>query len=167
LLSLFVSFTIIPLLSSRFGKLEHLTGKNMFERFILWFEQQLDRFTQWITGLLKWCLGHKTVTMLVSIGLLLASFMLVGKGYIGGEFIPKGDRGEFIVLLELPKDASVEQTNQAAWKAEAFLQQQPEVSRLITTVGQSSEDGFGSSQTTAYKAEITVKMLPENEIRRA
>src|SRR5690606_12418219 len=37
LLSLFVSFTIIPLLSSRFGKLEHLTGKNVFQRFILWF----------------------------------------------------------------------------------------------------------------------------------
>ncbi len=163
MLSLFVSFTIIPLLSSRFGKLEHLTGKNMFERFILWFEKQLDRFTQWVTGLLRWCLGHKTITLLVSVGMLFASFMLVGKGYIGGEFIPKGDRGEFIVLLELPKDASIEQTNQATWKAEDFLQQQPEVRKLITTVGQSSEDGFGSSQSTAYKAEITVKMVPEGE----
>ncbi len=163
LLSLFVSFTIIPLLSSRFGKLEHLTGKNVFQRFILWFEGRLDAFTGWITNLLKWCLGHKRITVLVSLVAFFASLMLVGKGYVGGEFIPKGDRGEFIVLLELPKDASVEQTNQAALKAEHFLQSQPEVRSLITTVGQSSEDGFGSSQTTAYKAEITVKMVPEKE----
>jgi HAE1 family hydrophobic/amphiphilic exporter-1 len=56
LLSLLASFTIIPWLSSRFGKLEHLTGKNWFEKFILWFEGLIDKFTHWITGILEWCL---------------------------------------------------------------------------------------------------------------
>lgn len=164
MLSLLSSFMIVPLLSSRFGKLEHITGKNIFEKFILWFEKQLQRFTDWMTGILKWALVHKTITIIGSLVLLVASFMLIGKGYIGGEFIPKGDRGQFIVMLEMPKDASVEQSNQATRKAEQYLSKKPEVTRLITTVGQTSEDGFGNSQSTAYKSEITV-MLVEPEHR--
>lgn len=159
MLSLLSSFMIVPLLSSRFGKLEHITGKNLFEKFILWFERQLTKFTEWMTGILKWALNHKRWAIIAAIVLLIASFMLVGKGYIGGEFIPKGDRGQFIVVLEMPKDASVEQSNQATRKAEALLSKQKEVTRLITTVGQTSEDGFGTSQSTAYKSEITVMMV--------
>ena len=149
MLSLLSSFMIVPLLSSRFGKLEHITGKNVFGKFILWFEAQLTKFTNWMTGLLKWALAHKAITLIAAVGLLFASFMLLGKGYIGGEFIPKGDRGQFIVMLEMPKDASVEQTNLATRTAEKYLNKKPEITRLITTVGQTSEDGFGNSQSTA------------------
>ncbi|WP_282456807.1 efflux RND transporter permease subunit [Chitinophaga sedimenti] len=49
MLSLLASFMIVPLLSSRWGKLEHMTGKNIFEKFILWFERQLEKFTNWMT----------------------------------------------------------------------------------------------------------------------
>ncbi len=163
MLSLLSSFMIVPLLSSRFGKLEHITGKNFFEKFILWFERQLQKFTDWMTGILKWALNHKAITLVVAIGLLILSFMLIGKGYIGGEFIPKGDRGQFIVVLEMPKDASVEQTNQATRKAEQYLSKKKEITRLITTVGQTSEDGLGTSQSTAYKAEITVMLVDAEE----
>ncbi len=166
MLSLLASFTIVPLLASRFGKLTHLTGKNIFEKFILWFERQLDKFTRWMTGLLKWALAHKTITIVGSIALLLASFQLIKRGYIGGEFIPNGDRGQFIVMLEMPKDASLEQTNQATRKVEQILDKKKEVTSLITTVGQTSEDGFGASQSTAYKAEVTV-MLVDQHLRDA
>ncbi|GEP95059.1 efflux RND transporter permease subunit [Chitinophaga cymbidii] len=166
MLSLLASFMIVPLLASRFGKLEHLTGKNLFEKFILWFEKQLNKFTQWMTGMLKWALAHKTITLVGAVLLLIASFQLVGRGYIGGEFIPQGDRGQFIVMLEMPKDASLEQTNLATRKAEQILDKKTEVTSLITTVGQTSEDGFGTSQSTAYKAEITV-MLVDQHLRPA
>jgi HAE1 family hydrophobic/amphiphilic exporter-1 len=164
MLSLLVSFTVVPWLSSRFGKLEHLTGKNPFEKFILWFEKQLTNFTAWMTTLLRWSLAHKAITLGVTLTLLIVSFMLIGMGYVGGEFIPKGDRGQFIVALELPKDASLETTNQMTMKAEAILQRQPLITALTTTVGQSSDGGgTGTSQATAYKAEITVTMVPEKE----
>jgi HAE1 family hydrophobic/amphiphilic exporter-1 len=159
MLSLLSSFMIVPLLSSRFGRLEHITGKNWFEKFILWFEAQLSKFTNWMTAILRWALAHKAITLIVAVGLLFASFMLLGKGYIGGEFIPKGDRGQFIVMLEMPKDASVDQTNLATRTAEKYLNKKPEITRLITTVGQTSEDGFGNSQSTAYKSEITVMLV--------
>lgn len=162
LLSLLASFTIVPLLFSRFGKLEHIEGKNFFERFILWFEKQLKKFTHWITGILNWSLNHKLITLLLVFTLFLGSCGLLGAGFIGTEFFPKSDKGEFLVQIELPKDASIEMSNRFAQQAEDFLTQQPEVAQLITTVGQATGD-FGSSQATAYKAEINVKLVERNQ----
>ena len=163
-LSLLASFTIVPLLASRIGKLEHMTGKNLFEKFIMWFERMLERFTHWMSGMLQWCLRNRLVTLAICTVLLFSSFFLVGLGYIGGEFIPNGDRGQFIVALELPKDASVQQTNQATLKAEAYLAKQPEITSMITVVGQASADNFGgTSQSVAYESEITVHLVDESK----
>lgn len=159
LLSLLSSFTIVPWLSSRFGKLEHLTGKTIFGKIILGFEKGLDRFTNWISGILTWSLRHKRITLGVVLVLFFSSFYLVGAGYVGSEFFSKSDRGEFLVQLELPKDAAIEQTNQLTQKAEEYLKNKVEIIDLITTVGQTSE-GLGASQSTAYKSEIKVKLVP-------
>ncbi|MGO4772753.1 efflux RND transporter permease subunit [Flavobacterium sp. W22_SRS_FK3] len=161
LFSLLASFTIIPWLSSRFGKLEHLEGKNVFERVILGFEEYLTRFTNWVTRLLNWCLDHYFKTIAVVLVLFFGTiFSLFGGGFIGGEFFAKSDSGEFLVQIEMPKDASLEQTNFMTQKAEAYLKNEEYVESQITTVGQTSE-GMGASQATAYKAEIDVKMIDQ------
>jgi hydrophobic/amphiphilic exporter-1 (mainly G- bacteria), HAE1 family len=162
LLSLLSSFTIVPWLSSRFGKLEKITGNTFFGKVILRFEKGLFNFTNWITGILQWSLAHKKTTLGVVFGLLIASFVLVGKGFIGAEFFAKSDRGEFLVQIELPKDASIERTNATAQAAEKYLQTKTGITRLITTVGQSS-DGQGGTQATPYKAEIAVQLVPKQE----
>ena len=162
LFSLLASFTIIPWLSSRFGKLEHIEGKNVFGRIILGFEKQLTRFTNWISGLLEWCLNHCKTTLLVVLVLFFGSVALVPAGFIGGEFFAHSDSGEFLVQIELPKDASLEQSNFMTQKAEAYLNTQEYIKSLITKVGQTSE-GMGSSQATAYKAEIDVKMIDQKD----
>lgn len=161
-LSLLSSFTLIPWLSSRFGKLEHLTGKNLFEKTILAFEKGLETFTHWVTSILKWCLGHKRWTLLIVVILFFSSIGLLVAGFIGGEFFPKMDRGQFLVQMELPKDASVEQSNLLTQKAEDYLSKQKEIEGLITTVGQTSE-GMGATQSTAYKAEIKVTLVDRSE----
>ncbi len=161
LLSLLSSFTIVPWLSSRFGKLEHLTGKNLFEKFILWFEKILNNFTNWVADLLKWCLkskGTKIVSILGAVFLLISSFSLLPLGYIGTAFFPKIDKGEFLVQVELPKDASIEQTNQKTIEIERYLRDKSEIVDMITTVGQQS-GGMGASQATAYQAEIDVILV--------
>ncbi|RZM26867.1 MAG: efflux RND transporter permease subunit [Pedobacter sp.] len=162
MLSLVASFTIVPLLFSRYGKLERIEGKNMFGRFILWFEKQLRRFTIWITEILEWSLGHKRRTILAVVVLFVAAMWLAGAGFIGSEFFPKSDKGEFLVQIELPKDAPLEKANQYSQRAEAFLSKQPEITQLITTVGQSSGE-MGGTQATAYKAEINVKLVERSE----
>ncbi|WP_443936594.1 efflux RND transporter permease subunit [Pedobacter sp. MW01-1-1] len=162
LLSLVASFTIVPLIFSRYGKLERIEGKNMFGRFILWFEKQLKNFTLWITSILNWSLKNRALTLVMVVVLFLSSCGLLGAGFIGSEFFPKSDKGEFLVQIELPKDAPLEQTNFYTQRAEAFLKKQPEITQLITTVGQATGD-FGGTQATAYKSEINVKLVERNE----
>ncbi|WP_017259690.1 efflux RND transporter permease subunit [Pedobacter arcticus] len=162
LLSLLTSFTIVPLLFSRYGKLEHIEGKNAFGRFILWFEKQLKKFTIWVTAILTWCLNHKRRTIFGVVVLFVAAMWLAAAGFIGSEFFPKSDKGEFLVQIELPKDASLEKTNSYTQRAEAFLSGQKEITQLITTVGQSSGD-FGGTQATAYKSEINVKLVDRDQ----
>ncbi|KIC61522.1 efflux RND transporter permease subunit [Chryseobacterium taiwanense] len=164
MLSLLASFTIIPWLSSRYGKLVHLSGKNIFERFILWFEKQLEKFTHWITGILEWCLKttlRRVMTVIVTFIILISSFMLVAFGFIGGEFFPKMDRGQFLVQMELPKDASVEKTNQVTLAVEKYLRNDKDVVDMITTVGQQSS-GFGGAQATLYQSEIQVILVDKS-----
>lgn len=163
LFSLLSSFTIVPWLTSRFGRLENIQGKNLFGRFILAFEKVLDRFTHWISRLLKYCLKNRTtkvMTVILVIVIFVLSFGLTK--FIGGEFMPGIDKSEFLVQIELPKEASVEKTNFMTQKAEAFLAQKPEIKKMITTVGEQSED-FGGAQATNYKSEIDVILVDKEE----
>lgn len=160
LLSLLVSFTVVPWLYSRFGKLEHINAKSFFGRIIVGFEAGLTKFTHWITGILEWCLksrGTKLATLGLSILLFVGSCSLVGMGYIGSDFFPASDKGEYLIQLELEKDASLEKTNFLTQKAEAIILAKPEVERIITSVGQSS-DGVMSTSGSRYKSEIHVIM---------
>ncbi|KFF19326.1 efflux RND transporter permease subunit [Flavobacterium hydatis] len=161
LFSLLASFTIIPWLSSRYGKLEHIEGKNLFGRIILGFESYLTRFTDWVSHLLTWCLDNYGKTVILVLMLFFGSIFGLSP-FIGGEFFAASDSGEFLVQIEMPKDASLEQTNFMTQKAEAFLKGEEYVHSQITTVGQTSE-GFGASQATAYKAEIDVKMIEQKD----
>jgi len=157
MISLFVAFTLIPLLASRFSRLEHISDQNMFGRFILTFERLLDRIIDGFTAALRWAFNHKFITLGGTFLLLIASFMLVPMGFIGSEFIPAGDRGEVNLQFELPKNATVEQTNFATKQVEEYLQAIPEVEKVFTTVGTTSSAQAG--QNTAYKSEVSVTLV--------
>ncbi|MBA9076389.1 efflux RND transporter permease subunit [Rufibacter quisquiliarum] len=161
MISLFVAFTLIPLLASRFSKLEHVSDKNLFGRFILWFERLLDKIIDGFTGALKWAFNHKFITLAATFLLLIASFMLVPFGFIGNEFIPAGDRGEVSLQLELPKNSTVEQTNFATKQVEEYLSGIPEVTRVFTTVGTTASSQQG--QTSAYQSELSVALVDVKE----
>ncbi|KAA6306665.1 Swarming motility protein SwrC, partial [termite gut metagenome] len=153
LISLLVSLTVIPLLTSRYGKLEVLNTKNIFGKFIRWFENLLDAFGLKMRNLLNWSLSHKLITFGVTALLLFSSLALIAGGFIGISMFDAGDRGEFFVRLKLPKDATTEQTNLAVLQTEEILKQQPLITSIFTTVGV-EENGAVQSN----KAEIHVNM---------
>lgn len=162
LFSLLMSFTVVPWLFSRYGKLELISDKSFFGKLIHHFERGLNWFTKEVTRILEWSLSNKVKTILVTVALFISSIALLPLGFIGSDFFPKIDKGEFLVQLELPKDASIEETNFMTQKAEQYLSQFPEVERMITTVGQSS-DGMGAAQATSYKSEINVTLVDKTE----
>lgn len=163
--SLLASFTIVPWLYSRYGRIEELNNKKLGHRLIIWFEKQLDKFTVWISNLLKWSLKNrrtKLSTLSLATALFFGSFLLVKFGFIGNAFFPNLDKSEFILQFELPKDASLEQTNNTVQRAEKYLRSKPEVVNLISTVGMTSS-GFGGTQSTSYEGEIHVILTDKNE----
>ncbi|HET6543759.1 MAG TPA: efflux RND transporter permease subunit, partial [Chryseolinea sp.] len=81
LMSLFVCFTLTPLLVSRFGKVTHPTRKKLGGRIILWVEARINKLIESYTVLLKWSLGHKRWILVTTMALLVGSFSLVGGGF--------------------------------------------------------------------------------------
>src|SRR5690606_22299287 len=79
-------------------------------------------------------------------------------GFIGSEFVSHGDRGEFLLRLELPKDATLEQTNFKTREVEDYLRTLPEVTEVFTTVGVASGQ-FTGSQSSPFTSEILVKLV--------
>ncbi|MVX35592.1 efflux RND transporter permease subunit [Myroides sp. LoEW2-1] len=167
MLSLLVSFTIVPWLFSRYGKIEIIKPTTIFGKVIHYFEKGLNSFTHAISDLLVWSLKSfkNTIIVMIVVGIsFFTAIALIPMGYIGFEFLPKTDKGEFLVQLELDKDASVQQTNKVTQEVEEYLRTKPEIVDMITTVGQSSE-GYGGIQATKYKSEIQV-ILTDKKLRK-
>jgi HAE1 family hydrophobic/amphiphilic exporter-1 len=163
LMSLFVSFTVTPMLASRFSKYQPLTKKTLMGRFGLAFEAVFESLKQTYSNVLSWCLTlwGKLTVLVVTIALFVGSLALVGAGFIGGEFITITDRGEFSVLLELAPGTTIEQSNRIAKSLETKLQAMPEVKKVITGVGVSSEGLL--EQSSANIVDFQVALKPKKE----
>jgi hydrophobic/amphiphilic exporter-1 (mainly G- bacteria), HAE1 family len=161
LMSLFVCFTLTPLLVSRFGKLTHPNKKKPGGRIILWVEKRINRLTESYTILLKWSLAHKRWVLITTLVLLVGSFSLVGGGFIGNEFVNMGDRGELVVKVELPKDATIEQTNLKTQEVERYILSKPEVVNVFSSMGKN--DNQFAAQGERHMAEVSVKLVDKSE----
>jgi HAE1 family hydrophobic/amphiphilic exporter-1 len=131
------------------------------ERIISVFERGLHIFTEGYSKAIAWSLHHKIVVIVGTTILFFASLMLVTGGFIGSEFVSMGDRGEVIIQVELPKNASIAQTNQTTLEAEKYLMKQPEVVSVFTTVGGTTS--FFEAGGSAYKSELHVKMVEKEK----
>jgi HAE1 family hydrophobic/amphiphilic exporter-1 len=162
LMSLFVSFTITPLLASRFSKVEHMTKDTLMGRFALWFERGYEWFKRQYLQLLNWSLHHRWQVMVITAILFFGSFTLFPLGFIGAEFMTQSDRGEFAVTMELPPGVTLEKTNEVTQRAERIITQMPEVRKAFVNVGASS-DGFIGTGGANNISELNVSLVPAIE----
>ena len=166
LFSLLVSLTLVPLLTSRFGKMDVLDEGTVWGRTMGWFEKQIGRFGDWLAGVLEKALGHKRWVGIIVIVLTVLIFSLFPMGFIGFEFMPKVDQSEFTVLLEMPKDISIEESSLQVARAEAWLLDKAELTEVVSMTGLTSSNNE-SKQGTPYLAELKVKMVPPSERSRS
>lgn len=163
LTSLLVGFTITPWMMSRIGKKEELQPSNFFNRFLLWFEHQLDLFIEWYGKQLKWVLNHK----LIFIGFVILLFVLTAgmmkQGIIGKEMMSTGDQGKFRLNLEFDKTITVQQNNIVSQQVENYIIQHDEVATLFSNIAGPSS-GIGSLGVgSANKSEFTIQLKPEDK----
>ena len=158
LLSLLVAFTAIPLLASRFARLEHLSREKLTGRFFLWIEGEINQFSNFIQRLLIRAMRHKIITFSIVTILFIASVMLIPAGFVGTEAFSLGDAGECVIQVEMAKDATLKETNLKVLEIERILRTKPEVKSLFTTIGATSE-GMGMNANSSNKAEIDIKLV--------
>lgn len=166
LTSLLVGFTLTPWMASRIGKKEDLQPTNYFNRFLLWFEVQLENFNEWYGRRLEWVLSHKLAFTGIVIVLFAMTLGIMKQGIIGKELISTGDQGKFRMALEFDKSTSIQQNNLIAQKIETYIIQQPEVATVFSNIGGPST-GIGSLGVgSANKTEFTIQLrITDDELR--
>lgn len=136
LVSLFVSFTLTPMLSAWWGVDPHVVGHtrgNVLTRAISRFNDWFDRQAKHYRGIIEWALGHRKTTMGVAVGSLVGAFMLFP--FIGGAFMPPADSSQFMVNFETTEGSSLAYARSKAEQLIAEVNQLPGVEYSYTTIG--------------------------------
>ena len=140
LISMFVSFTLDPMLSAHWAEAKKAKQKKgWFARFFTWTSTQLDRLARAYEIVLSWALRFRLVTMGIAIASLFAALGL--SGMIGTEFVPVPDKGEIAVKFETPIDASLQYTEVKLRQVETILRQNPEVKATYGVVNSITDRG--------------------------
>jgi HAE1 family hydrophobic/amphiphilic exporter-1 len=149
LISMFVSFTLDPMLSSVWhdpaidthGKRDapvDLYDKTI-GRVTGWFDRATDQLAEGYQGLLRWSLAHKLATLLAAMGVFVASAVMVP--LLGTEFVPKADYSETSISFYTPVGSSLEVTEAKARQVEALLREMPEVRYTLATINTGDAQG--------------------------
>jgi hydrophobic/amphiphilic exporter-1 (mainly G- bacteria), HAE1 family len=145
LVSLLVSFTLTPMLASIFLKPAKLTRQkgtgevipSVPRGFLGRLGESFDRVYRKIEGgyriLLAFSLDHRW-TMLIGALILFAGSLYMTK-FMGKEFTPPEDQGQFLVRLEAPIDYSVDKADELFRPAEKMLREMPEVQAVFYRLG--------------------------------
>ncbi|HYH03301.1 MAG TPA: efflux RND transporter permease subunit, partial [Bacillota bacterium] len=162
LTSLFVSFTVTPLLSSRFGKLEHLTKGTLMGRFGLAFERFYNVLTEDYLKVLRGSLKHPWIVLMIAGIMFVVTVALIPGGFVGAEFMPQSDQGALQVNVELPNGSRVEETNVVTQKMEQIISRYPEVETIFVASGTG-----GGMTTTSNTAILFVKLSSKEQRKRS
>lgn len=142
--SLFVSFTLTPMLASRFLKNAHEGDETSQggSRISSWLDSRYKTVEVWYKKLLAISLNNRAVVIVSSAVIFMASMYMVK--FIGKEFLPSEDQSRFIVRLEAPKDYSINEINNLFKGAEEFVLSIPEVETVFYGQGSFGETNRGS-----------------------
>ncbi len=158
LTSLFVSFTVTPMLASRFSRLQQLTDGTLMGRFGRWFEGVYQVITDDYLKILRLCLRHPGKVLLVAGLLFVAALSLIPFGFIGSEFIPQADQGQIAIDLQLPPGTKLERTNEIVQIVERQVSQMPGVETVYASVGSGSTGGGRDN-----RGYVNVALVPKSQ----
>ncbi|MBW8723005.1 MAG: efflux RND transporter permease subunit, partial [Polaromonas sp.] len=149
LISMFVSFTLDPMLSSIWHDPAIAThGKRgapvtfydkTIGRVTGWFDHATDSLSDSYQGILRWSLGHKLATLVLAIVIFITSLFMVP--LLGTEFVPKADFSETSLNFYTPVGSSLETTEAKARQVEAIIREFPEVKFTLATLNTGNAQG--------------------------
>ncbi len=148
MVSLLVSFTLTPMLCSRFLKVKegaHQSSKDT------WLYKTLD---QPYAVMLRWSMRHRWVIISLSAVVFLSTVPLFN--LIGKDFLPKDDQAEFEISVRVPPGSSIDGTSQLLEQVEAEVKQLPGVRNLLTVIG-------ADVRQQVDRGTVLVELVPERD----
>ncbi|MEZ5352775.1 MAG: efflux RND transporter permease subunit [Bryobacteraceae bacterium] len=125
--SLLVSFTLTPMLCSRFLRIAPGGGHSTKETWLY------KAFAVPYRAMLEWSMRHRWAIVTLCGLVMLSTGPIFSR--IGKSFLPTDDQSEFEVTVKMPPGSSLEGTEKVMAKVEAELKQVPGVRNLLTTIG--------------------------------
>ena len=154
LISLFVSFTLDPMLSSVWYD-PQAHGNGRFARAVNATQERANAVYRAVLG---WSLRWPKLTLLIALGTFVGSFAL--PKYIGFEFVPQADLGETVVSIETPVGSSLEYTESKLRQVDTAIREFPEVDYTYGTVN--TGYAVGKNQASLY-----LRLKPLNQRKRS
>ncbi len=128
LVSLFISFTLDPMLSAYWGDPPGHAARQRrgiekyFAKFNTWFDHQANRYGQ----VIGWCLHHRTIMAIGAFLLLFGALVYQFGGFGRSEFLPKSDYGTLAIEVRTPSSTSLEYARNKVEKAAELARSMPE-----------------------------------------
>ncbi len=167
LISMFVSFTLDPMLSSIWHDPSIAThgkasGNSLYDRTLGrltgLFHRATERLIEGYQQILRWSLVHKLSTLALALAVFVGSLFMVP--LLGTEFVPKADFSETSLNFYTPVGSSLEATEAKAKQVDAILREFPEVRYTVATLNS------GNAQGKMY-ASVYVRLVDRNKRQRS
>ena len=160
------ALTLIPMLCSQFLRFKPKHGK-IHDLIFGNFNKFIDLVSRGYGKLINWCIGHRTVVVIISLVVFVGTVGLIGPR-IKTEFMPKSDDGRITLQLELPAGTGQSVTRGLAHELHGkFVAAVPEIVNCSFALGQADTDNaFASMQnngTHVVSYNINVGSMEDRE----
>ncbi|MFI5370650.1 MAG: efflux RND transporter permease subunit [Candidatus Eisenbacteria bacterium] len=161
MVSLFVSFTLDPMLSSRWydPQAEGQVQTGWVGRALEHFNRSFEGLGRRYRGIIRWALAHRGLTMAFAALSFVAAIAMVVLRLVGGEFFPKSDEERTLVAYEVAEGSSIDYTVSKGLEIQRYLDTRPEVKYTYLSVGGDAQNG------AINKGQVFVQLKPRHDRR--
>lgn len=132
LVSLFVSFTLIPVMTSRFVKQKNGAFGGIIGRFLIWFNKQFELLANVYTRLLRAVLNHRAITLVLVLVVFAGSLSIFP--LLKTTSVPAQDLGEISIVADVDSGTTLEKAGEKVKEIEGLINKNPQVKYVYTTV---------------------------------
>lgn len=158
IISLFVSFTLTPMMASRYLKSRESGVRSQESKLSNAFEKAYKKIEDLYRELLAIALNHRIKVLVIATAIFVFSLFITN--FLGKEFIPPEDQSRFIVRLQSPVDYSVNEVDRMFKQAEDYIRSLPEVATVFYA------QGFGLTGEV-NKAAMFIGLKPKSERKKS
>ncbi len=169
LTSLLVALTLVPMLSSKILRLKmkdnspSASKENLVQNSLGQGGRIFNFVREEYSRLISWSLRHRGIVFILAVIIFAGSIMLIP--FVGTEFIPSSDQGQFNINITLPTGTNLETTREVVSEVEKVVLEIAEIKSILTIAGEGS-GGMGFSTEGGNSGTIMVNLVDQNKRER-